>query len=112
MRCAPSVRTNGATEAPSVWLSLIHISFVQLVDARGEMTKETKWAGVFCKDADKEVLADLRQRGLLFKMCIRDRLYNRVQTAPAPAEHPKKHLPPGAMRLYASEHFPFNLLLQ
>ncbi len=42
------------------------LPFVQLVDAKGEMTKETKWAGVFCKDADKEVLKDLKERGLLF----------------------------------------------
>ncbi|MBQ4338831.1 MAG: isoleucine--tRNA ligase [Clostridia bacterium] len=42
------------------------LPFVQLVDAKGEMTKETKWPGVFCKDADKEVLIDLEQRGLLF----------------------------------------------
>ncbi len=42
------------------------LPFVQLVDAKGEMTKETKWAGMFCKDADKEVLKDLKERGLLF----------------------------------------------
>ena len=42
------------------------LPFVQLVDAKGQMTKETKWAGVFCKDADKSVLVDLETRGLLF----------------------------------------------
>ena len=42
------------------------LPFVQLVDAKGEMTKETLWPGVFCKDADKEVLKNLRERGLLF----------------------------------------------
>lgn len=42
------------------------LPFVQLVDSKGEMTKETLWAGMFCKDADKEVLADLKERGLLF----------------------------------------------
>ena len=42
------------------------LPFVQLVDGKGEMTQETKWAGVFCKDADKEVLKDLQERGLLF----------------------------------------------
>ena len=42
------------------------LPFVQLVDAKGEMTKETPWAGMFCKDADKEVLKDLKNRGLLF----------------------------------------------
>ena len=30
------------------------------------MTKETPWAGMFCKKADKEVLRDLETRGLLF----------------------------------------------
>ena len=42
------------------------LPFVQLVDAKGEMTAETKWAGTFCKNADKEVLKDLKERGLLF----------------------------------------------
>ena len=42
------------------------LPFVQLVDARGKLTKETKWEGVFVKDADKLVLADLDARGLLF----------------------------------------------
>ena len=35
------------------------LPFVQLVDAKGCMTKETKWAGMFCKKADKEALIDL-----------------------------------------------------
>lgn len=42
------------------------LPLVQLVDAKGEMTKETPWAGMFCKKADKEVLKDLEIRGLLF----------------------------------------------
>ena len=42
------------------------LPLVQLVDQKGQMTQETKWAGVFCKDADKEILMDLDQRGLLF----------------------------------------------
>nr|WP_319488766.1 isoleucine--tRNA ligase [uncultured Caproiciproducens sp.] len=42
------------------------LPFVQLVDGKGEMTKETLWPGMFCKDADKEVLKNLKQRGLLF----------------------------------------------
>ncbi len=42
------------------------LPLVQLVDSKGEMTKETPWAGMFCKDADKEVLKDLKERGLLF----------------------------------------------
>ncbi len=42
------------------------LPLVQLVDAKGEMTKETPWAGMFCKTADKEILKDLDKRGLLF----------------------------------------------
>ena len=42
------------------------LPLVQLVDQKGQMTKETPWAGTFCKDADKEVLKDLTSRGLLF----------------------------------------------
>jgi isoleucyl-tRNA synthetase len=42
------------------------LPFVQLVDSKGQMTKETPWAGMFCKDADKEILKDLQTKGLLF----------------------------------------------
>lgn len=42
------------------------LPFVQLVDQKGEMTAETDWPGVFCKDADKLVLRNLKDRGLLF----------------------------------------------
>ncbi|WP_177161109.1 isoleucine--tRNA ligase [uncultured Fusobacterium sp.] len=42
------------------------LPFVQLVDAKGEMTKETPWAGTFCKKADNPILIDLEERGLLF----------------------------------------------
>ena len=42
------------------------LPFVQLVDGKGEMTKETAYAGTFCKDADKLVLVDLEKEGLLF----------------------------------------------
>lgn len=42
------------------------LPFVQLVDAKGEMTEETPWAGTFCKKADPLVLKDLTERGLLF----------------------------------------------
>ena len=44
-----------------------NLPFVQLVDAQGCLTEETKWPGVFVKDADKLVLADLRERRLLIK---------------------------------------------
>ena len=42
------------------------LPFLQLVDEKGEMTKETPWAGTFCKKADPLVLKDLDERGLLF----------------------------------------------
>ena len=42
------------------------LPLVQLVDGKGEMTAETKWAGTFCKDADPLILQDLEERGLLY----------------------------------------------
>ncbi len=42
------------------------LPFVQFVDGKGEMTKETPYAGLFVKDADKPVLVDLEKAGLLF----------------------------------------------
>ncbi len=42
------------------------LPFVQLVDGKGQMTKETPYAGIFCKKADPLVLADLEKKGLLF----------------------------------------------
>ncbi len=42
------------------------LPFVQLVDGKGEMTKETPWAGVFCKKADPMVLQALEDKKLLF----------------------------------------------
>ncbi len=42
------------------------LPFVNFVDTQGCMTADTKWPGVFVKDADKLVLADLKERGLLF----------------------------------------------
>lgn len=42
------------------------LPFVQLVDAKGQMTAETPWAGTFCKDADKMVLVALEQSNLLY----------------------------------------------
>ena len=52
-----------------------NLPLVQLVDVKGEMTKETKWPGVFCKDADKEVLKDLDSRGLLFEAPVFEHSY-------------------------------------
>ncbi|HKM35544.1 MAG TPA: isoleucine--tRNA ligase [Lachnospiraceae bacterium] len=42
------------------------LPFVQLVDSKGEMTKETSYEGVFVKKADPMVLADLEKKGLLY----------------------------------------------
>jgi len=45
-----------------------NLPFVQLVDEQGNFSEETgEWAGTFVKDADKLVLQDLEERGLLFK---------------------------------------------
>lgn len=41
------------------------LPFVQLVDGKGELTKETPYAGVFVKKADPMVLKDLEEKGLL-----------------------------------------------
>jgi len=42
------------------------LPFVQMVDAKGEMTAETPWAGMFCKKADNKILVALEEAGLLF----------------------------------------------
>ena len=42
------------------------LPFVQYVDGKGCMTKETPWEGVFCKDADKLVIKNLKEIGALF----------------------------------------------
>ena len=39
------------------------------------MTKETKWAGTFCKKADPLVLKDLEERGLLFSAPVFEHSY-------------------------------------
>ena len=40
--------------------------FVQFVDAKGNMTPETPYAGMFVKNADPEILKDLDKEGKLF----------------------------------------------
>ena len=42
------------------------LPFVQLVDGKGDMTKETPYAGTFVKDADPMILKDLDAKGLLY----------------------------------------------
>jgi len=51
------------------------LPFVQLVDNKGEMTKETDWPGMFCKDADKEILKALREKGLLLSAPVFEHSY-------------------------------------
>ena len=51
------------------------LPFLQLVDAKGEMTKETPWAGTFCTKADPLVLKDLEERGLLFSAPLFEHSY-------------------------------------
>lgn len=42
------------------------LPIIQLVDLRGRFVKEVKkWAGKFVKDADEEIINDLKERGLL-----------------------------------------------
>ncbi len=42
------------------------LPFVQFVDAAGNMTDNTPYAGLFVKDADKPILVDLEKEGKLF----------------------------------------------
>ena len=42
------------------------LPFVQKVNAQGKFVAGTPWAGVFVKDADKPIIQDLDDRGLLF----------------------------------------------
>ena len=42
------------------------IAFVQFVDAKGCMTADTDWPGVFVKKVDPKILKDLEEKGLLF----------------------------------------------
>ncbi|MGL5434950.1 MAG: isoleucine--tRNA ligase [Lachnospiraceae bacterium] len=42
------------------------LPFAQLVNTKGEMTKETPWEGVFVKKADPMILQALEEKGLLF----------------------------------------------
>jgi len=43
------------------------LPFIQYVDPAGNMTEETAWPGVFCKDADIEIIKALKAKGLLLK---------------------------------------------
>lgn len=43
------------------------LGMLQLVGADGAFIEGTPWAGTFCKEADGDILRDLRERGLLFR---------------------------------------------
>ena len=52
------------------------LPFVQLVDAKGEMTPETRqYAGIFCKKADPMILKDLEAAGLLVEAPVFEHSY-------------------------------------
>ena len=51
------------------------LPFVQLVNGKGELTAETDWEGVFCKDADKLILNDLKEKELLFSAPVFEHSY-------------------------------------
>ena len=42
------------------------LPFINLVDTEGKFVEGTLWAGTFVKDADPLILADLKEKGLLF----------------------------------------------
>jgi isoleucyl-tRNA synthetase len=44
-----------------------NISFVHMVDLQGKVTGTYPFEGKFVKDADKDIISDLKSRGLLFK---------------------------------------------
>ncbi|MDL2215649.1 isoleucine--tRNA ligase [Ruminococcaceae bacterium OttesenSCG-928-N02] len=51
------------------------LPFVQLVDAKGDMTGGTPWDGTFCKTADKDILAYLKEKGLLYAAPVFEHSY-------------------------------------
>ena len=51
------------------------LPFVQLVDAKGNLTKETPWEGVFVKKADPLVLKALDEKHLLFEAPVFEHSY-------------------------------------
>lgn len=51
------------------------LPFVQLVNTKGEMTKETRWAGIFVKKADPLILKYLEESGKLFSAPVFEHSY-------------------------------------
>ncbi len=52
-----------------------NLPFVQLVDAQGKMTADTKWAGIFVKQCDEPIMQELKERGLLLKKALYEHDY-------------------------------------
>ena len=53
-----------------------NLPFVQMVDDRGRFIENAeKYKGVFCKEADKLIIADLKEQGLLFKELMYEHSY-------------------------------------
>ncbi len=51
------------------------LPFVQMVDAKGDMTEDAPFAGTFVKKADPLILKDLGERGLLFAAPVFEHSY-------------------------------------
>lgn len=43
------------------------LGLLQWIEPDGTFSPGTTWAGTFCKDADKDIIRDLKERGLMFK---------------------------------------------
>lgn len=52
-----------------------NLPFVQTVDERGRFTEPQAFAGKFCKDADKDIISDLKSRGLLLSAPMYEHSY-------------------------------------
>ena len=61
VHCAPAFGEDDARVCKNY-----NMPFIQLVNTRGQMCGGTPWDGTFVKDADKLVLRDLKESGLLF----------------------------------------------
>ena len=52
------------------------LPFVQMVSADGKFVAEaTDYAGIFCKEADKQIIADLKEKNILFKELLYEHSY-------------------------------------
>ena len=52
------------------------LPFLQMVDASGKFVPEAKdYVGIFCKEADKQIIADLKEKNILFKELLYEHSY-------------------------------------